>query len=235
MSSPLPPSPGSRAPSWRGTVEELADRVGTSSGALVAVVVALALGAVVVAVLWPRQEAAPPELSIPYASGSGPGVGATSTTVAEEPVGVTVHVAGAVLAPGVYVLAGAPRVGDAIAAAGGPLDGADLERLNLAAPVVDGSRLYVPRTDQSEVPGVLGADVVAGEPGSNGTTPSGLIDLNRADAATLDELPGVGPATAAAIVAHRDEHGPFTSVDELLEVRGIGEAKLAAIRDLVAI
>ena len=191
MSSPLPPSPGSRAPSWRGTVEELADRVGTSSGALVAVVVALALGAVVVAVLWPRQEAAPPELSIPYASGSGPGVGATSTTVAEEPVGVTVHVAGAVLAPGVYVRAGAPRVGDAIAA--------------------------------------------AGEPGSTGTTPSGLIDLNRADAATLDELPGVGPATAAAIVAHRDEHGPFTSVDELLEVRGIGEAKLAAIRDLVAI
>lgn len=233
MSSSLPPSPGPRPASWRAAVDDVADRLGASPSAVVGGLVVLLLGVVVGALLWTREEPPAPELSIPYAAPDEHPADTPSTTAAGASE-VTVHVAGAVAAPGVYVLPSGSRVGDAVSTAGGPLAGADLERLNLAAPVADGSRVYVPRVDQPEVPGVLGADV-AGPGGSSDPASTGPIDLNTADAAALEDLPGVGPATAAAIVAHREEHGPFSSVEELLEVRGIGEAKLAAIRDLVAV
>src|SRR5262249_31399618 len=102
----------------------------------------------------------------------------------------------------------------------------DLGQLNLAAPVADGTRIAVPVTGQT-VPAVT----------NDGATPAttavaGPVDLNTATAAQLDTLPGIGPATAAAIVHDREENGPFASVDDLARVRGIGPAKLAQLRDL---
>ena len=112
------------------------------------------------------------------------------------------------------------RVADAIVAAGGATDDAELGALNLAAAVGDGSRLVVPSRSEA----LLGA--VAGD---------GLVRLNAATAADLEGLPGVGPVLAQRIVAHRSDYGPFEAVEDLLDVPGIGEAKLAAIRDLVIV
>lgn len=149
--------------------------------------------------------------------------GSTSTT---DPY-VVVHVAGAVRTPGVYSLRRAVRLHDAIDAAGGALDEADLDRINLAEAVVDGQRIYVPEH------GVEPPAVVTSSDASPVT--SGPVDINRADADTLQTLPGVGPAIAAAIVDDRVRNGPFASVDELDRVSGIGPAKLAAIRELVTV
>ena len=141
-------------------------------------------------------------------------------------VPVVVHVAGAVVSPGVYTLPAGSRVVDALTEAGGAVPDADTDAINLAAIVVDGQRIYVPH--RGEVVPV--ADTPAGP-----TTPSGPVDINRATAEQLDDLPGVGPATAAAIIRHREEHGPFASVDDLADVRGIGPAKLDALRGLVTV
>jgi competence protein ComEA len=140
-----------------------------------------------------------------------------------EAPGVIVHVAGAVLHPGIQRLSGGARVGDAIAAAGGALPDADTDAINLAAKVGDGDRVYVPRRGEVVPAAVSGA-------GLSGSGPSAIIDLNNATAEQLDSLPGIGPATAQAIVQYRTEHGRFRSVDGLLAVRGIGPSKLAAIR-----
>lgn len=167
---------------------------------------------------------------------SGAAEGTTTSDGVEDDDPVVVHVAGAVLHPGVVTVPAGSRAVDAVAAAGGLAPGADPDRVNLAAPVVDGMRLAIPLVGQAppvelapQGPGGRGG--AAGAPGAT----AGPLDLNSADAAQLDELPGVGPSTAAAIVAHRDEHGPFRSVDALLDVRGIGEAKLEALRDLVTV
>jgi len=150
-----------------------------------------------------------------------PQVTLAPTTATVAPGVVVVHVAGAVVRPGVYTLDSSARVVDAIEAAGGASADAELHRLNLAALLVDGEQILVPRPGE-ELP------TPVGEVG-------GPVDLNRADAIALQELPGVGPATAAAIVSHRDEHGPFQTVDDLLDVPGIGPAKLAAIADAVVV
>ncbi|MDO5108046.1 MAG: ComEA family DNA-binding protein, partial [Coriobacteriaceae bacterium] len=131
---------------------------------------------------------------------------------------VVIHVDGAVAHPGVYTLMGDPvRVCDAVDAAGGLAEGADTSSINLAAPVVDGSKVHIP------VEGETSADSNTGE----GAT-TGLI--NTADNEALMELPGVGEATARAIIENREQLGPFTSVDDLLRVSGIGEKKLERIR-----
>ena len=157
---------------------------------------------------------------------------------------LVVHVAGQVAVPGVYRLASGARVVDAVDIAGGLLPEADVDVVNLAAPVADGQRIYVPRVGQDPpvvVTGGGGANAPAGSAvvaaggtsgGSGGS--GGPVALSTATAEQLDTLPGVGPATAAAIIAYRDEHGPFTSVEQLGEVSGIGPAKLAALRDLVS-
>jgi competence protein ComEA len=163
----------------------------------------------------------PPEISLPRASESGPAPQAVAATE------VVVHVAGAVARPGVYRLDGAARVADLIDEAGGPAADADVHQLNLAAQLRDGDRIYVPRVGEPAPAGVGGG---GGEPSA-----AEPVDLNRATQSELEELPGVGPATARAIVAYRDEHGPFRSVDELMEVRGIGPAKLDGLRDLVRV
>ena len=146
-----------------------------------------------------------------------------------SPPVVLVHVAGAVVEPGVYELMGDARVRDAIVAAGGPTGAADWNALNLAATVADGVKVYVPVVGE-EVPPSLTVVAVPTEMGQ----PMGPIDVNVATAAELESLPGVGPATAAAIITERERNGPFVDVDDLDRVPGIGPAKLEALRGLVA-
>lgn len=180
----------------------------------------------------------------------GAAPGPTSTSEAHAP-DLVVQAAGAVHKPGVYRLEPGARIDDLVSEAGGFSPGADPDRVNLASPLVDGQRVWIPAVGEWSPPVVVAGDDGGGPAagvGSEGTSAvsgtggSGAtgdavdpIDLNRASAAELDELPGVGPATAAAILSYRDQHGPFASVEALLEVRGIGEAKLEAIRPLVRI
>lgn len=155
--------------------------------------------------------------------------GAGSSVPAHLPVGpppvvpadvatITVHVAGAVMHPGLISVADDARVADAIAAAGGATGGADLGAINLAAPITDGTQLVVP---------AVGGVSVAGA----ATAADGPIDLNQAGVEDLVRLDGVGEVLARRIVAHRDAHGPFGTIEDLLDVAGIGEGKLAAIRE----
>ncbi len=149
---------------------------------------------------------------------------------------VVVHVAGAVSRPGVVRLPASSRAVDAVTAAGGLRPDADADRVNLAAGLIDGQRVVVPAIGQpAPVEAVPPPGAPSGPSADSGDGPSALVDLNTADAALLEELPGVGPATAAAILAHREDNGPFASVDALIDVRGIGEAKLEAVRDLVTV
>ncbi len=164
-----------------------------------------------------------------------PGSAATSSWL--PPVTLTVHVAGQVTGPGVYAVPAAARVTDAIVAAGGPSAEADVEQLNLAARVTDGERIYVPK--KGETPPAAAPSGAASPPGAAGSgtaaAASGPVDLNTATVEQLDALPGVGPATAAAILTYRSSHGRFRSVTELLEVPGIGPAKLEALRPRVKV
>lgn len=160
---------------------------------------------------------------------------------------IIVHVAGAVAEPGVVELPGGSRVVDAVRAAGGLRSDADVDRINLAALLEDAQRVIVPVIGQEipleVVPAAPPTPRSERAPGASGDTgprgapdgPDAPIDLNSADTTALESLPGVGPATAAAILAHREREGPFRSVDGLLDVRGIGEAKLEALRDLVTV
>lgn len=143
---------------------------------------------------------------------------------------VLVHVAGAVANPGVVELTDGARVLDAVARAGGAVDDADLTAVNLARVVVDGEQIVIPRV--GEVPPVTSGASAGGASPGNAT---GLVNINTADAATLETLSGVGPAIASRIVAWRDENGPFRSVDELLAVSGIGEKTLDGFRDQVTV
>jgi competence protein ComEA len=163
---------------------------------------------------------------------------ATAATTTSAPSGIVVHAAGAVVQPGLYRLPKDARVADLLEAAGGATLETDLDRLNLAAPLADGQRVYVPRHGEAAVPAVgpeSGGGAGAAGSGTASSAPAGPLDLNGATAEQLDTLPGVGPATAAAIVSHRERNGPFASVDGLLDVRGIGPAKLEALRDLVSV
>jgi competence protein ComEA len=132
---------------------------------------------------------------------------------------VAVHVAGMVLSPGVVDVPTGSIVADAIEAAGGLRPGALVEEINLAAPVAPGDQIVVPG------PNERGAESDA--------SGDGLISLNQASAIELEDLPGIGPVLAERIVSHREANGRFDAVEDLLQVPGIGEAKLDAIRDLV--
>lgn len=135
---------------------------------------------------------------------------------------LVVHVAGAVAAPGVYELPMGSRVRDAIAAAGGPAEGADLDSLNLAALLSDGEKVHVPKAGEA-----------AGSDGAGAA--QGKLNLNSATARQLETLPGIGPVLAERIVAYRQMKGRFTSIRQLLEVEGIGAKKYEAIKGLVTV
>ncbi len=152
---------------------------------------------------------------------------------------------GAVKAPGVYSLKDGQRVIDAVAAAGGPAAGARLDLINLAARLEDGHKLYVP-SDKDARAWAAGGTRPGGQapwapsPWEGGGTGSsagspGKVNLNRADAAALETLPGIGPALAARIVAYRRALGPFRRVEDVQQVPGIGPGKFREIRDLVTL
>ncbi len=191
-----------------------------------------------VRVAWARTSARPASIAaaahgppgglasrtVPAAFAS-PGAPAAPTTASV----VLVHVVGQVRRPGVVRLQPGSRVLDAVGAAGGARPSADLNHLNLARVVTDGEQIVVPKP--GEVVPVAGA---AGAPGAGtapagGTPAGGLVDLNSADAAALDALPGVGPVLSQRILDWRTQHGRFSSVDELGEVSGIGDKLLAQI------
>jgi len=135
---------------------------------------------------------------------------------------ITVHVSGAVIRPGLVLLPADARVADAVLAAGGATPGAVLSGLNLAASLADGQQLIVPT-----------AAATGG--GASGLSADGRVHVNTADVIALQVLPGVGPVLAQRIIDHRTEFGPYTVIEDLLDVPGIGEAKLAALRDVVLV
>lgn len=147
-----------------------------------------------------------------------------------EEATVWVHVVGEVASPGVVAMPAGARVADAVTAAGGALPGADLTALNLAAVVQDGAQIRVPAPGEEPV----AAEAAGGGAGGGGAA-GGAVDVNAAGAAELQTLPGIGPVLAERIVAWREAHGPFASVDALLDVSGIGPAVLGQIRDLVRV
>jgi competence protein ComEA len=138
---------------------------------------------------------------------------------------LVVHVVGAVRAPGLYRLRQGSRVADALARAGGVTRKAQVELVNLAAPIADGQQIVVPRR---------GAAGAAGQAVAGSGGPTGPVHLNTATLEQLDALPGIGPVTAQKILDFRQEHGAFGSVDELDAIPGIGPARLDQLRDLVA-
>ncbi len=145
------------------------------------------------------------------------------TAETSEPAVIVVHVSGEVASAGLVEVPADARVADVVAAAGGVTATADLNRVNLAEPVVDGQQIVVP-TSSGSIPAAVG-------PGHGDSR----IRINDADAAALETLPGVGPVLAATILSHRSEYGPFVAVEDLLDVPGIGEQKLATLRDLVVV
>lgn len=193
----------------------VADALGTSPARLVGVlaVAAVVLAAVAWTLLASPSAGGVDAAALPRAS--------STTAVAERSL---VYVTGAVVSPGVYRVRPGARVADALDAAGGPRPDANVVLLNLAAVVADGERVYVPRQGEDVPP-----------PVDTGPTTAGPLNLNTATAEQLDGLPGIGPATAEAIVAWRKEHGRFKTVDDLLNVRGIGPAKLDALRKQVRV
>lgn len=178
-------------------------------------------------------------LTAAVAPGAGSPVGGDGGPGPDGDGELVVHVVGGVLRPGVLRLPAGSRAVDAVELAGGLVPLADSARVNLAAELVDGQRLVVPIVGQeppTEVPSSPGATRPgAGTVSGPSSGPTGPLDVNVASVEELDGLPGVGPSTAAAIVDHRSTTGPFRSVDDLLDVRGIGDAKLDAIRDLVTV
>ncbi|MEY2451080.1 MAG: competence protein ComEA [Acidimicrobiaceae bacterium] len=215
-------------PSMRERVDAVIDRLrALSTLSRAALALAVSAGALVVAIVVlrpagadPAPEETLPRASAPEASASAPPASSSGTLV-------IVQAAGAVVRPGLYRLAPGARVDDLIRAAGGLAPDADPDRVNLAALLADGEKVYVPR---------VGEDVPADSSAGAGSSPAPkLVDLNTASIADLDTLPGIGPATAQAIIDYRSQHGRFRSVDELLNVRGIGQTKLDELRPLVRV
>ena len=204
----------------------------------------------VVGVWWVvRVPPPPPEASIPFATTSvvsnliASNTGATSAL--SSAANIMVYVSGEVVKPGVYVLTSSARVIDALLAAGGATNQADLVVVNLAAPLVDAAQVFIPRIGSTPrvtllrphaginlpAPGASGGGVTDG----GATSAAGIVDINIATLSDLDALPGVGPSTAQAIIDYRVANGPYASIEDLLNVRGIGPSKLAAMRSRVRV
>ncbi|MFC5380055.1 helix-hairpin-helix domain-containing protein [Aquipuribacter nitratireducens] len=238
-------------PSWR--VTGLPRGVVVAVVALVVVVVVLLAGLVgdrggVVSAAAPGSPSEAGAAAVSGVPAVTPAVGAPSGPAPAEVPGapaapdppavaadaeVLVHVDGAVAEPGVVRLRTGDRVADAVEAAGGVVAGADTRLVNLARPVVDGELVVVPTEGEQPV-AVPGPGAVT-DPTARTSGPPGVLDLNAADVAALDALPGIGPVLAERVVAHREEVGPFGSVDELADVSGIGPSVLEQVRDLVTV
>lgn len=238
---PEVPVPGRHAAPRRATrlaevlvPATLRGRVALAPGPLAVVALVVALGMAVTTWLVVRGDPEPPTVAsaaptageelVALPSGPAPGAAAPSAAPAADAGSVTVDVAGKVRRPGIAVLDAGSRVVDALKAAGGARAGVDLSALNLARVLVDGEQIVV-----GEPAPVTGSAPPPAVPGGAAPVPGQLVNLNVASAVELEALPEVGPVTAAAIVTWRETNGAFSSVDELLEIDGIGEATLAQI------
>ncbi len=204
-------------------------------------VVALAVTAVVLLSSRPSTQTVPlagvVATGAPQAPASSTATPPVSASPAPAPAAtsaptVVVHVAGDVRRPGVVVLPAGSRVVDAIDAAGGARPRASLDSVNLARVLTDGEQVLVDGSGSATAPPSDPSLPVPPEPG---VPPAGPLDLNQASAGELDALPGIGPVLAARIVAFREQNGPFVSVDQLLEVSGIGPAVLADLQGQVRV
>lgn len=218
----------------------------------VAVVAGLAVVLVLVCVVrwWPSRAdefvvehgAEPVEASATASANAERSADSTSC----EPQWIYVHVVGAVRSGGLVRLSAGSRIADAISAAGGLLSNAEVRAVNLARPAVDGEQVFVPTMDEwaagsavGSAPGSgpgIGASGAGADSGLGIATGAGTkVDLNSADAAALDALPGVGPSTAAKIIADREANGPFTAPEDLMRVSGIGEKKFEALKEYLVV
>jgi competence protein ComEA len=235
-----------RPSEWGGPLERFVDRVRELRGDPRVGIAALLVVAIAAGFIWYRLGAddsgeasttrRAPATSAPTSGSAATGsssANGSSSGGAKKGERVTVHVAGAVAKPGVYDLDAAARVIDAIEAAGGGAPDADLNRLNLAAKIADGQRVLVQRVGEAAPAG-------SASPGGSGSVagsadPSALVSLNSATQAELEALPGIGPSLAGAIITERERRGGFRSVNELRDVRGIGEKRFADLKDKVTI
>ncbi|MGQ9541696.1 MAG: helix-hairpin-helix domain-containing protein [Armatimonadota bacterium] len=208
----------------------------------------IALGALILLscgwVMWRGMSAAPALLteasSQPPVTPEPPPSAAAPSASSTESAEIVVHVAGAVKKPGVVKIPRGSRVDDAVRAAGGFGSQADPDSINLALLLEDGKQVYVPRKGELvEVEGRVGvvspAPSSAGKSARQGEQLVGKINLNTATAEQLESLPGIGPVTARAIIEYRKQNGGFRSIEELLEVHGIGEKRLEQIRPFVVV
>jgi competence protein ComEA len=231
---PLVPPPRPAAPSGATELRDRFDQLRRDPRVAVVVLLAVALGA---GVYWFRTGTRPATASGARGTASATTVAsAATTTTTTAPAAVVVHVAGAVAEPGLVTLASGSRVADAIEAAGGPAPDADLDRLNLAAPLVDGQRVAVAALGRPAPP--LDPVATGGAPVDASGDPSGAagpVNLNTATQAELETLPGIGPALAQAIIEERERSGGFAAVGDLRRVPGIGDARFAQVESLVTV
>jgi competence protein ComEA len=245
----LPEAP--QAGSWMARLRADPGRAGAFALALVAI---LAVLVTVFTLMHDRPapvmsaKLPPVEKGAPASPRSSAGPGPDRPAAADQPV--VVSVVGLVRTPGLVTLAPGARIADALQAAGGAVDGADTIGLNMARPLGDGEQIVVGLAPRAGQPTALGSSVTSGPgPGAGGPPagpagpvsgtvkpkPGQALDLNTATVEQLDALPGVGPVTAAAIVAWRQANGKFTSVDQLADVDGIGPSRLDKLRALVRV
>ena len=201
----------------------------------VLVVVFFALGTIVFTLTW-LNSSAPAETNsetalletIDEPTGAELPSAPDSTATPAAPSTVIVYISGAVSAPDVYVLPLDARVKDLVLAAGGLTADADPERINLAERLKDSEHVHVPRQGEALDDAAVAAD-------TPGVAPNGLLDLNTASASDLDGLPGIGESFAERIIEYRATNGPFTAVEDLQKVKGIGAALFAKIAPLVSV
>jgi competence protein ComEA len=240
------------APECGGWVARLRADPGRAGAIALAVVAALAVLVTIFTLLRDRPAPVMSAKLPPVEKVSTASPRSSASSAAGQPAGpdrpVVVSVVGLVHKPGLVTLTPGARVADALQAAGGAMDGADTTGLNMARPLGDGEQIVVGLAPVSGQPAALGSSVTAGSAsGSKTPAPPGpvkgsarpkageVVDLNTATVEQLDALPGVGPVTAAAIVAWRQANGKFTSVDQLADVDGIGPARLDKLRALVRV
>jgi competence protein ComEA len=165
-----------------------------------------------------------------------PPAGQMGASPSPSPTSVVVYVSGWVRHPGVYEFRSGDRIVDAIKRAGGPKKGADMNALNLAAFLTDAQQVLVMKKGQAPPPAASGSTGGSGSSGATGgVAAEAPVNLNTATLDQLESLPGIGPALGQRIIDYREQHGPFRTVDDLLEVSGIGDKRLADLRDKVTV
>lgn len=182
---------------------------------LLILIVAIITGVILFQTLRPEPPPIRLDTSVP----------ASTPQASPTPRPLRVYVSGAVQHPDVYTLQPDSIVKDALLAAGGPTDDADLDRINLALLVADGQHVYVPRQGEENPPV---------QPPASQPAAGQKVNINTADLAALESLPGIGPVLAQRILDYRQANGPFSRIEDIMNVSGIGQATFAELRDLIS-